>query len=254
MAHEPIKIQGTTGAPPNLERLNRVPERVPASIHEDVFSVPAEFAADGFVLIGRDALKSARIAAEKALEVARATLADETQTVYARHQLARDRTFAATKGGIEKAQKAIERLGEKVEALDDFLKGPKAPMSAVQMIQVAEARRALSSMPPGQRRQAIMAGIASGDPITGWACTRTPGYLLNTTDAEVSDFAQVWAARNHPDVVRQTQVLRQVLEATERGGKLLLSFTTSLSSTQIAEEARKLSTRAQDAVRAIGAE
>ena len=253
MANQPITVQGPTGVPDNLPRVrNRIPQGPPPSLDENVFTVPLDYEADPNVLVARNALKGGKLAAEKALEIARATLADETLTLHARHMAAQDLCHRATAPAVEKIQNAIDKIFAQVKAEEDFLKGPKASITPATVIQIAEARGALNRLPPAERRTAILQGIEANDPITCAAVTRCPSYLVGCTDIEMADFANRWATKHHPTHVAHLRVLKDVLDHTERGGKLLLVFTHSLSSTQITSEARRLSERAATAVRNAG--
>ena len=252
-----ITVHQQPHVPDNLARRrdgNR-PRGVPPSLHPDVLVVGEDFTEHALVLGARNALTTARDAATRAEEIARAVLNDQSLTEHARHTLAHDKTHSAVKPGIKALQDAIERTRGRIDALADLLRGPKAAITAPAIMAVVAAQQALARLDAKSRRDTILAALQAGDNITALAVTRTMPYLLGpgVDDNQLEEFRLVWAGRMHPDEVAELDALKSVQEAIERGGSLILGFVAALSDPLLVREARDMAERRQRAVAGLDA-
>jgi hypothetical protein len=223
-------------------------KKPPPSLHENVFEVPADFEQDEFIAACRSALKIGRTAAEASFEIADTMLQNEMLTLPARHRAARDAIFKASKPAVERIQNAIERIGNKITAMEAFLQGPPAPKDAVGMLAAIDIRRALSGMPHAERRKVIIAALDAGDDTVAVAVLRAPGFVTGLTEDEVTQFRGDWQQRRKPTETAQLHQWKRAAENLERGGTLLVNYCAGLTSNHIIAEAEKSEKRAAAAL------
>jgi len=217
---------------------------VPPSINENVFAVPDDLQNDAVIGTVREALKVARIAAEKAHTIASATLNDETMTETARHARAADTIFRTTRPALEQVQTVIEKLDAKVKVMEETLRGPPEPASPVGHFQHMEVRNMLAGMNAKKRGETILKAIRTGDQLTIAAVMRCPAYLLGyDDDLAQQEFRRNWQQKYYPKETAYLEQLRTVAGHLERGGQLLLSYGLQLTSPVLVQRAKKAQER-----------
>lgn len=214
------------------------------SLDERVFDATG-FEDDPVIQSAQAALRQARVAAERCRDIAGATLANEMMTLPARHREAREKVSRVSHPAVEAGQKTIERLAKAIGESENKLAGPPAPTSAIQQMQVAEVRAALAAMKREQRRLTVIQNL--GDPLVAAAALRGPAFLAGLDPEEQQDFVMRWAQANHPGEVNRLDLLRRVHEHVERGARLLIAYTATLTDAKLIADAEALEKAARDA-------
>ena len=258
MPNRPAQVvQDHLRLPDNAARLRDTRLNTPPpSISELVFQAPAEHVDEEHVLLAKSTLKVCREAAERARQIALSVLADETVPELGRHKSASEAIFKLTSPVLERTTRAINRLHAKQVALTDYLLGPKPPANLIEQMASMEARNALANLSPADRRKIVLAGLASGDASIANAACRVSPFIVGMSPEEQHEYQSRWADREHPEVVRLLATITQSLDAVERGGQLLLTYSQSLTSGALVKRATELSSRAQAAIASaqVGAE
>lgn len=220
---------------------------LPTSLNAAILEVPAHLEHHDLVRSARQVLLAGRECAEKCRVIALTTLADPTATVEGAHVKTQERVSKLTLATLEQMQNTINRLHEKTTALTEFLKGPTLSSSAVGALLGMEVRAALMAMDVSERRKIVMQGIEANDAAITTSCLRCSPFLLGILPDEQVLWQQRWAAKTHPTMVEERDVLAKTLEHAERGAKLLISYTASLTFTAMVERATRLHRLAEQA-------
>lgn len=228
---------------------------VPLSLHEDL--IERQYARDPETkavvedpalraLAG--AVKTARLAVEQVAELHRAVGADKTITPEAAALTVRS---------------AAVKLGEKAaKVLDDARAAALAEMQRVEAETAApppgdpaiesEVRSMLARATHEQRSKIVADAIKAGDDTTCGAVLRAgvPAWLSGLGQAELDMRREQWRRARHPGVSDRLDRMRKAIEATDRGGRLLVTFVQDAANSPAAQLAEAAAARAAHAIEA----
>jgi hypothetical protein len=141
----------------------------------------------------------------------------------------------------------MEKLGAKLAALDNTLKGPTSSNHLL----MTEIRTTLANMPREERRKHILANV--GDKEVMAAVLRCPAFLAALSPEEQQDFRQQWAVKAMPEELAHRNELARALDHVERAGKLLVGYQVSLYSGHLIRAAEETSAKVAAATAAARA-
>lgn len=195
----------------------------------------------------RDAMRGARLAAEKAQRVADAVLSNEMETLPARHRRVGQEAWRQVEPALRALDAAIARARQDIEASEARTKAPPRPADAVGAMLASEIRARMAALPTADRRKAIEAAFRDSDDTVLSAVLSAPPMLSGVESAaEMGMLLSRWRRERHgPEVDRATRLSRAAEDLT-RAGQLAVSFVAGLSNPDIVE-------RAEASVRAVEA-
>lgn len=196
-----------------------------------------------------DAMRAARLAAEKAHRVAEAIHANENMTVAARHRRVRDESWKIVEASLRAVDAARERAQREHRDLEARTSAPPRPADAVGTMLASEIRSRLASMTPKDRKAAIGAALADGDDTVLGAVLNAPPMLSGVgSAAEHSVLREQWRRKRHGGDIDRMERIGRALEDMERAGALMVSLGTRLADSKIVAAAEQADQAMQRAI------
>jgi hypothetical protein len=189
-------------------------------------------------LLVMEAIKSARVAAEKSRAASVAIHGNSTLPEGARHVQAADVAFKTVRNCLPLMDKARESLQTAIIACKAKTCGPLKDTSISGHMQAAELRQLLASMSGKNRLDTIAKSLAEGDDSLAGAALHASRFLTGLSEIEQEHVRQLWAQKRVPEVVARLKVLESDHEHLYRAGQLLLGFQTKCSDPAILAQAK----------------
>ena len=214
------------------------------SIHEDLVSRhlarderTREEVPDPVVYKLRDAVGAARQAAERANRVADAIMANEMQTVPARHRDTKNQCWKIAEPALRTLDAAMGTCRRELEVLTQHVATPPRPTDPAGYFLASEVRQRLAGLPDADREKAIASALAGGDDALVGAVIGASPFLSGVTKARQDALLGAWQRLRHGPVLDRIERLKKALADTERAGSLTLAYTSSLSNASIVRQA-----------------
>lgn len=204
--------------------------------------------ADPVLSMLRDAMASGRAAAEKAKRIADAVLANEMQTLPARHRSVKDEAWKAVDMPLKRFDAALAAARHEIDALEARTMAPPRPSGAADAMLASEVRARLASLPEGDRREALEAALVAGDDAVIGAALHGPAMLSGMTTPQHSNLRDRWRGIRHGEAMDRINRLKAALADTERGGTLLVGYTSTLVDSNVVELAEASEKAARKAI------
>lgn len=204
--------------------------------------------ADPVLQILRDAMASGRAAAEKATRIADAVLANEMQTLPARHRRVKDEAWKAVDMPLKRFDAALAAARHEIGAIEARTFAPPRPVHAADAMLASEVRARLANLPEGDRRDALEAALVAGDDAVLGAVLNGPAMLSGLSKPQYDNLRDRWRSSRHADEVDRIDRLKAALGDTERGGTLLLGYASSLADSRVIERAEASEAVAREAI------
>lgn len=165
-------------------------------------------------------------------------LRDKSSAALAPVLQAQDRARAATLGEIADIHKALDALPA-VGTTESLVEG--------------EIRTALARMNTQDRAKAIGAALEAGDERVAAAALRAPAMLSGMSETEQAAVRHHLRTTRNPAALERMERLKSALEAFDRSGDLLVSFTGAASNVEGVQAALKAQAETSAALQRIGA-
>ncbi|MEI4484056.1 MULTISPECIES: hypothetical protein [unclassified Phyllobacterium] len=230
--------------------------RISPSIHEGVierhFAVDpiSREAVDDSVISGMtDAVQNLRHGLAKAHNVAKAVLANEMQTIAARHKQIEIEAGRITGPAISNFDKVRARALKEIELVSEQIAAPPKPTDFAGHSLASEVRTRLAGMKPADRKKALDAALHDGDDIVLGAVLNGPAMLSGiATKEEMAVLRTRWQHLRHAPEVDRINRLKAALTDFDRAGQLALTFSLSLANRKIIEQAEAKERAVKDAI------
>lgn len=205
---------------------------------------------DNVRTLAREALKGARMSAERSRVAAIAIHANANLTEGSRHVQAAAIAAQVIALALPMLDRARSNLENALTALREKVKGPPRDQSISGHMQAAELRALLASLPATERLSTIAKSLAEDDDSLASSAIHASRFLTGLSEIDQAHVARQWAVRRQPEALKRIEVLEKDLEHLERAGSLLLAFQFKCSDPLILDSARKNAERHAAAVKA----
>ena len=194
-----------------------------------------------------EALRQVRISAENARAAAVAIHGDATRTPPAQHIEASEHVFRITNPTLKVVDRTLERVDAELRALRQKTNAPATPNSAL----AAEIRSTLRGLTDKARRAEVAKALGGpdGDSIVG-SILSGPAILSGMAQLEIDHTREQWRRKRLPAECTRIDELEKARVHLERGGNLLVSYSTKMADADIVQAAKTSRDKANAAVAA----
>lgn len=220
------------------------------SIHE--LALGAVEGNDPTRLLVQEAIRSCRMAAERARVACLAIHSDMTLSNGGQHVQANEVSYKLTHAALPIVDRARENMQTAINALKKKTSGPVAETGMAALMTAAEIRSILASMTPDNRMAAILTSMKENDDALACAALSTSQYLTGMTQLDQDRIRFEWAVLRKPDELERIKRLEKDMDALELAGKLLISFQRKCADQGIVATAAKSRAVREAAVKSAG--
>jgi len=195
-----------------------------------------------------DAMRAARLGAERAERVAAALHANEMQMPAARHKQVRAEAWKSVEPALRQLDSARQAATQAIEALEAVTSAPPAPKDMLGGLKANEIRSVLRGLPEAEREAMLSAALGDDDDAMIGAVIDQPPAMSGISKARHQMLKASWQRKRHGDKLDRVATLKKALADLERGGELTIKFASGLSDEAIIKRAEASEARVRAAL------